>query len=135
MSFKSLFITWIFMIISFLAIFFLSLSDLLFCTIPLPLQAVRYFSEGWPFGEESWTCKLYPWLLFSNIALSLYILVLISVNRAIVLHDFRYVVQILLSVSTLKLYFLYSIQLLAACKIFTVIWLCIDLLIAVLGID
>jgi len=71
------------------AIFFLSLSDFVFCTISLPSQAVRYFTRGWPFGEDSWTCKFYPLVIFSNIALSVFILCLIAVNRAAVLYDFR----------------------------------------------
>ena len=76
-------------VLFFSAIFFLSLSDFVFCTIMLPLQAVRYFTRDWPFGKDGWTCRTYPLFFFSNIALSVFILSLIAVNRAAVLYDFR----------------------------------------------
>ena len=42
------------------ALFYLSLSDLIFSIICLPLQAMRFFSMDWPFGRENWTCEWFP---------------------------------------------------------------------------
>ena len=42
------------------ALFYLSLSDLIFSIICLPLQAMRFFSMDWPLGRKNWTCEWFP---------------------------------------------------------------------------
>lgn len=78
----------------------LCISDLLFCTISLPLTAVRYINEvsvylivdskflftfflilfqAWTLGET--LCKLFPVLFYGNVAVSLLSMVGITLNR------------------------------------------------------
>ena len=47
----------------------LAISDLLFCSINLPLTAVRYFQRAWTLGPL--LCRLYPFFFYGNYAASL----------------------------------------------------------------
>ena len=47
----------------------LAVSDLLFCSINLPLTAVRYFHRAWTLGPL--LCRLYPFFFYGNYAASL----------------------------------------------------------------
>ncbi len=57
----------------------LAITDLLFCSINLPLTTVRYVSRSWPFG--SFICQLYPFFFYGNVATSLMCITCISINR------------------------------------------------------
>ncbi|KAF2366463.1 G protein-coupled receptor rhodopsin-like [Trinorchestia longiramus] len=58
----------------------LSVSDLLFCTINLPLTASRYIHEAWVLGDA--LCSVFPFFFYGNVAVSLLNLVAITVNRS-----------------------------------------------------
>ena len=47
----------------------LAVSDLLFCSINLPLTAVRFFQRAWTLGPL--LCRLYPFFFYGNYAASL----------------------------------------------------------------
>ncbi|KAK9692605.1 7 transmembrane receptor (rhodopsin family) [Popillia japonica] len=57
----------------------LCISDLIFCSVSLPLIASRYIYERWILGMTC--CKLFPVLLYGNVALSLLNMVAITINR------------------------------------------------------
>ncbi|CAL4088029.1 unnamed protein product, partial [Meganyctiphanes norvegica] len=57
----------------------LCVSDLLFCTINLPLIASRYIHEAWILGDG--LCKIFPFFFYGNVAASLTSMVLITINR------------------------------------------------------
>ncbi len=57
----------------------LAITDLLFCSINLPLTTVRYATRSWPFGE--FICQLYPFFFYGNVATSLMSITCISINR------------------------------------------------------
>lgn len=57
----------------------LAMSDLLFCSINLPLTASRYINQAWVLGSE--LCKLFPFFFYGNVAVSLLSMVAITVNR------------------------------------------------------
>jgi 7 transmembrane receptor (rhodopsin family). len=57
----------------------LAISDLLFCSINLPLTASRYINQAWVLGSE--LCKLFPFFFYGNVAVSLLSMVAITVNR------------------------------------------------------
>ncbi|CRL01696.1 CLUMA_CG014912, isoform A [Clunio marinus] len=42
----------------------LTFSDLLFCTIMMPMQAVRYYYRSWTFGD--FLCQVFPFVFYSN---------------------------------------------------------------------
>ncbi|XP_036319876.1 protein trapped in endoderm-1 [Rhagoletis pomonella] len=70
----------------------LSVSDLLFCSFSLPLTAVRYYEEGWTFGET--LCKIFPVIFYGNVAVSLLSMVAITLNRYILIACHGLYVQI-----------------------------------------
>ncbi|XP_066997330.1 protein trapped in endoderm-1 isoform X2 [Anabrus simplex] len=57
----------------------LCVSDLLFCSINLPLTASRYINEAWVLSPT--TCKLFPFFFYGNVAASLLSMVGITLNR------------------------------------------------------
>lgn len=61
----------------------LAVSDLLFCTINLPLTASRYVHEEWRLGPEM--CRLFPFFFYGNVAASLMNMVAITINRYILI--------------------------------------------------
>lgn len=61
----------------------LAVSDLLFCSINLPLTASRYVHEEWRLGSEM--CRLFPFFFYGNVAASLMNMVAITINRYILI--------------------------------------------------
>ncbi|XP_067638211.1 protein trapped in endoderm-1 isoform X2 [Eurosta solidaginis] len=61
----------------------LSVSDLLFCCLSLPLTALRYYEEKWTFGET--LCKIFPVIFYGNVAVSILSMVGITLNRYILI--------------------------------------------------
>uniref|UniRef100_A0A1B0G8C7 G-protein coupled receptors family 1 profile domain-containing protein n=1 Tax=Glossina morsitans morsitans TaxID=37546 RepID=A0A1B0G8C7_GLOMM len=61
----------------------LCISDLLFCSLSLPLTAVRFFQERWTFGDT--LCKIFPVIFYGNVAVSLLSMVGITLNRYILI--------------------------------------------------
>lgn len=61
----------------------LALSDLLFCTINLPLTAVRYFQQRWTLGPV--VCRIFPFFFYGNVAASLMSMVAITINRYVLI--------------------------------------------------
>ncbi|XP_004536758.1 protein trapped in endoderm-1 isoform X2 [Ceratitis capitata] len=85
----------------------LSVSDLLFCSISLPLTAVRFYEEKWTFGET--LCKIFPVIFYGNVAVSLLSMVGITLNRYILIAFHSIYVQIYKrSYILLQLFFIWS---------------------------
>lgn len=61
----------------------LCVSDLLFCSINMPLIASRYIHEEWVLGEL--LCSVFPFFFYGNVAASLMNMVAITVNRYILI--------------------------------------------------
>nr|WKF45127.1 gustatory receptor 19 [Podabrus annulatus] len=61
----------------------LCISDLLFCSVNLPLTASRYIHEAWTFGDA--LCQLFPVLFYGNVAVSLLNMVAITLNRYVLI--------------------------------------------------
>lgn len=61
----------------------LCVSDLLFCSLSLPLTAARYLNERWILGLT--LCRLFPLLFYGNVAVSLLSMVAITLNRYILI--------------------------------------------------
>ncbi|XP_076677059.1 trapped in endoderm 1 [Andrena cerasifolii] len=61
----------------------LSISDLIFSAVNLPLTASRYFNEAWVLGET--LCKIFPLFFYGNVAVSLLSMVAITINRYILI--------------------------------------------------
>ncbi|XP_023714838.1 protein trapped in endoderm-1 [Cryptotermes secundus] len=61
----------------------LCVSDLLFCSINLPLTASRYINQAWVLGST--LCKLFPFFFYGNVAVSLLSMVAITINRYILI--------------------------------------------------
>ncbi|XP_076289496.1 trapped in endoderm 1 [Lasioglossum baleicum] len=61
----------------------LSISDLIFSAVNLPLTASRFLREAWVLGET--LCKIFPLLFYGNVAVSLLSMVAITVNRYILI--------------------------------------------------
>jgi len=57
----------------------LAVTDLLFCSLNLPLTTVRYMTRSWPFG--TFLCHWYPFFFYGNVATSLMSITCITVNR------------------------------------------------------
>ena len=69
------------------AIFFLSLSDFLICSFTLPIQAARFNLRDWPFGSKSLNCKIIAYINHLLFALSVGVITLIVINRAVALYS------------------------------------------------
>ncbi|XP_012542853.1 protein trapped in endoderm-1 [Monomorium pharaonis] len=61
----------------------LSVSDLIFSAVNLPLTASRYFHEAWVLGET--LCTIFPLFFYGNVAVSLLSMVAITINRYILI--------------------------------------------------
>lgn len=61
----------------------LCVSDLLFCTVNLPLTASRYINEAWVLGDT--LCRIFPFFFYGNVAASILNMVAITVNRYILI--------------------------------------------------
>jgi len=61
----------------------LAASDLLFCSINLPLTASRYVHEEWILGATM--CRLYPVFFYGNVGASLMNMVAITINRYVLI--------------------------------------------------
>ncbi|XP_047517054.1 protein trapped in endoderm-1 isoform X1 [Pieris napi] len=57
----------------------LCVSDLLFCSINLPLTASRYINEEWVLGPR--LCQMFAFVFYGNEAVSLLSMVAITINR------------------------------------------------------
>lgn len=61
----------------------LSLSDLLFCCFNLPLAASTFWNRAWTHGEL--LCRLYPLLRYGLLAVSLFTVLAITINRYVMI--------------------------------------------------
>jgi protein trapped in endoderm-1 len=61
----------------------LTFSDLLFCAIMMPLQAVRYYYRAWTFGD--FLCQVFPFVFYSNVCVSMLSMILMTINRYILI--------------------------------------------------
>ncbi|XP_069694403.1 protein trapped in endoderm-1 isoform X2 [Periplaneta americana] len=61
----------------------LCMSDLLFCSINLPLTASRYINQAWVLSCT--LCKLFAFFFYGNVAVSLLSMVAITINRYILI--------------------------------------------------
>ncbi|XP_012282147.2 fatty acyl-CoA hydrolase precursor, medium chain [Orussus abietinus] len=61
----------------------LSVSDLIFAGVNLPLTASRYLNEAWVLGET--LCRIFPVFFYGNVAVSLLSMVAITVNRYVLI--------------------------------------------------
>ncbi|XP_044256438.1 protein trapped in endoderm-1-like [Tribolium madens] len=75
----------------------LCISDLLFCSVNLPLTASRYIHEAWTLGDA--LCKLFPVLFYGNVAVSLLNMVAITLNRYVLISYHQYYNQLYSKVS------------------------------------
>ncbi|XP_022915519.2 protein trapped in endoderm-1-like [Onthophagus taurus] len=66
----------------------LCISDLIFCVFNLPLMAIRYIYEDWILGDT--LCKIFPVVLYGNVALSLLNMVAITLNRYTIISHSNY---------------------------------------------
>jgi hypothetical protein len=57
----------------------LTLSDLIFSLVFLPMNAVRYFTRTWIFPEC--TCEIFPVFFYANACISTFSLALIAISR------------------------------------------------------
>ncbi|CAL4106679.1 unnamed protein product [Meganyctiphanes norvegica] len=64
----------------------LCISDLLFCSINMPLIASRYIHEEWILGE--FLCSIFPFFFYGNVAASLMNMVAITVNRYVLIANY-----------------------------------------------
>lgn len=70
----------------------LCISDLLFCSVNLPLTAARYIHQKWVFGDA--LCQLFPVLFYGNVAVSLLNMVAITLNRYVLISCNQYYTQL-----------------------------------------
>ncbi|OXU20771.1 hypothetical protein TSAR_003771 [Trichomalopsis sarcophagae] len=61
----------------------LSVSDLIFAAVNLPLTASRYLNEAWVLGET--LCQVFPLFFYGNVAVSLLSMVAITINRYVLI--------------------------------------------------
>ncbi|KAG7208339.1 hypothetical protein KM043_014575 [Ampulex compressa] len=61
----------------------LSISDLIFSAVNLPLTASRYLKEAWLLGDT--LCQIFPLFFYGNVAVSLLSMVGITINRYILI--------------------------------------------------
>lgn len=59
----------------------LAAMDLLFCVLNLPINATRYATQSWILGDV--VCKMFPFIFYANLQMSLLLMMLIAVNRFI----------------------------------------------------
>ncbi|KAK2583806.1 hypothetical protein KPH14_009705 [Odynerus spinipes] len=61
----------------------LSVSDLIFSAVNLPLTASRYLNEAWVLGDT--LCQIFPFFFYGNVAVSLLSMVAITINRYVLI--------------------------------------------------
>uniref|UniRef100_T1J3L2 G-protein coupled receptors family 1 profile domain-containing protein n=1 Tax=Strigamia maritima TaxID=126957 RepID=T1J3L2_STRMM len=61
----------------------LSIADLLFCGFNLPLVVSTFLHRGWVHGEL--LCQLFPFFRYSNVAVSLFSVLAITINRYVMI--------------------------------------------------
>lgn len=61
----------------------LSVSDLIFSSVNLPLTASRYLYEAWVLGDA--LCQVFPLFFYGNVAVSLLSMVAITLNRYVLI--------------------------------------------------
>ncbi|CAH0562556.1 unnamed protein product [Brassicogethes aeneus] len=66
----------------------LCISDLLFCSVNLPLTASRFIHKAWVLGDA--LCKLFPVLFYGNVAVSVLNMVAITLNRYVLISGHQY---------------------------------------------
>ncbi|EAT47271.2 AAEL001606-PA, partial [Aedes aegypti] len=67
----------------------LSISDLFFCAVNMPLTAIRFLNQQWTLGED--LCKVFPVFFYGNVAVSVLSMVGLTINRyTLILHPSRY---------------------------------------------
>ncbi|GJQ68560.1 hypothetical protein Trydic_g14411 [Trypoxylus dichotomus] len=104
----------------------LCISDLIFCSVSLPLIASRYISEKWVLGKTS--CKLFPVLLYGNVALSLLNMVAITINRYTIISYYPYYNKLYSKLSILlQLLFIWTVSFLIMLPPLLGIWGQLDL--------
>ncbi|KAF7396503.1 protein trapped in endoderm-1 [Vespula maculifrons] len=87
----------------------LSVSDLIFSAVNLPLTASRYLNEAWVLGDT--LCQIFPLFFYGNVAVSLLSMVAITINRYVlisrsdiyaVIYTTRGIVLMLIAIWTLS---------------------------------
>ncbi|XP_006561195.1 protein trapped in endoderm-1 isoform X2 [Apis mellifera] len=81
----------------------LSISDLIFSAVNLPLTASRYLNEAWVLGET--LCKIFPLFFYGNVAVSLLSMVAITINRSEIyaqLYTTQRIILMLIAIWTLS---------------------------------
>lgn len=67
----------------------LSISDLFFCAVNMPLTAIRFHNQQWTLGDD--LCKVFPVFFYGNVAVSVLSMVGLTINRyTLILHPSRY---------------------------------------------
>lgn len=66
----------------------LCVVDGLYCTFSFPLAAFTFIYKTWPFSDP--LCKFYPMVRYSNVALSLFTVIAITINRYVVIVHPKY---------------------------------------------
>lgn len=67
----------------------LSISDLFFCAVNMPLTAIRFHNQKWTLGDD--LCKVFPVFFYGNVAVSVLSMVGLTINRyTLILHPSRY---------------------------------------------
>ncbi|XP_023234234.1 protein trapped in endoderm-1-like [Centruroides sculpturatus] len=67
----------------------LCIVDGLYCSFSFPLAASTMIHKSWPFSDS--LCKFYPMVRYSNVALSLFTVIAITINRyVIIVHSKSY---------------------------------------------
>ncbi|XP_053608665.1 G-protein coupled receptor moody-like [Plodia interpunctella] len=61
----------------------LSLSDLLFCCLELPMAATTFWAKSWVFGITM--CRVFPMAKYGLVAVSLFSITAITINRYIII--------------------------------------------------
>ncbi|XP_066582083.1 protein trapped in endoderm-1-like isoform X2 [Prorops nasuta] len=61
----------------------LSVSDLIFSAVNLPLTASRYWNQAWILGDT--LCQIFPLFFYGNVAVSLLSMVAITLNRYVLI--------------------------------------------------
>ncbi|XP_014670607.1 PREDICTED: protein trapped in endoderm-1-like [Priapulus caudatus] len=64
-------------------VIFLAVADLLFCGVSLPVNTTRYMLRRWALGGA--LCRVFPYFFYSNIASSILMMLLITVNRYVII--------------------------------------------------
>lgn len=79
----------------------LSISDLIFAAVNLPLTACRYLFEAWLLGDA--LCQIFPLFFYGNVAVSLLSMVAITLNRWVtILFSFRFIYRLRTAVELKK---------------------------------